>query len=94
MDRVSRVNHISFEISEKNVAIIKLKSSSSPCPEGEPFKVKKINFCLCPRDSFPLHRIKLPKTNLRELSIDPASVVHLSYLYGLIVRRIFNDLIS
>ena len=94
MDRKSRVNHISFEISEKNVAIIKLKSSSTPCPEGEPFKVKKINFCLCLSHLVPLRRIKPPKTNLSELSIDRESVLHLSYLYGLMIRRILNDLIS
>ena len=94
MKREVKFNHMSFEINEKNVAVIKLDSSSAACSEGVSFKVKKIVFCLCQRQTLPLSRVKPPRKSLRELSIGRENVLHLSYLYGLIIRRILNEHVS
>ncbi len=91
MKRKKRINHISFEINQKKVAIIKLKTSSVPCPGAEQFKLKRINFCLCLRQPFLLTKNELAKNSLRELSIGRESVLHLSYLYGLMIRRILYE---
>ena len=86
-----RYNHISFEMNDKNVAVIKIASNATPCPEGEIIKVKRLKFCLCQRQPIPLSGIKVLKNSLKELTIDPVNPVHISYLYGLVLRRIFKE---
>jgi len=86
-----RYNHISFEMSEKNVAVIKITSNLTACTKREIFKVKKITFCLCQRQPLPLIGIKDLKNSLKDLRIDQENPVHISYLYGLILRRIFKE---
>jgi len=91
MVRQISINHISFEISEENVAIIKFDSNSTVCPAGELFKVKGVSFCLCQRQRVPLSRVKVLDNSLRELSIGRKNVLHHSYLYGMMIRRFLRE---